>query len=37
MAIEPPVLDELVDARQREDWAKVAGIVDWLASGREGH
>ena len=37
LAIEPPVLDELVDARRREDWRAVAGIVDWIASGREGH
>ena len=37
LAIDPPVLDELVEARRREDWRAVAGIVDWLASGREGH
>ena len=34
MAIEPQVLDDLVAARRREDWPTVAGIVDWLASGR---
>jgi hypothetical protein len=34
MSIEAPVLDELVSARAREDWAAVAGIIDWLDSGR---
>ena len=34
MAIAPPVLDELVEARRREDWVAVAGIVDWLDAGR---
>ena len=33
MAIEPPVLRELIEARRREDWAAVAGIVDWLEAG----
>jgi hypothetical protein len=33
MAIEPPVLRELVDARRREDWVAVGGIVDWLEAG----
>lgn len=33
MAVEPPVLRELLAARQREDWAKVAGILDWLETG----
>ena len=33
MAVEPPVLRELIAARQREDWAAVAGIVDWLEAG----
>jgi hypothetical protein len=33
MAVEPQALRELVAARQREDWAAVAGIVDWLAAG----
>jgi len=37
LAIAPPVLEELIQARRREDWATVAGIVDWLVSGREGH
>jgi hypothetical protein len=34
MSVEPRVLDELIEARRREDWAAVAGIIDWLASGR---
>jgi hypothetical protein len=33
MAIEPQALRDLVDARRREDWEAVAGIVDWLAAG----
>lgn len=33
MAVEPAVLRELVDARRREDWAKVAGMIDWLEAG----
>jgi hypothetical protein len=33
MAAEPQVLRELIDARRREDWAAVAGIVDWLEAG----
>ena len=32
MAIEPLALRQLVEAREREDWEAVAGIVDWLAS-----
>ncbi|HEX8084470.1 MAG TPA: DUF6027 family protein [Solirubrobacteraceae bacterium] len=34
MALEPQVLRDLVDARRREDWEAVAGIVDWLDAGR---
>jgi hypothetical protein len=34
LSIEPRVLQDLLDAREREDWAAVAGIIDWLASGR---
>lgn len=34
MALEPRVLGDLVDARRREDWTSVAGIIDWLAAGR---
>jgi hypothetical protein len=37
MSISPQVLDDLVAAREREDWVAVAGIVDWLAAGRDGH
>ena len=33
LSVEPQVLHELIDARRREDWEAVAGIVDWLASG----
>jgi len=33
MAVEPQALRDLIDARRREDWAAVAGIVDWLAAG----
>jgi hypothetical protein len=33
MAIEPPVLRDLIAARRREDWAAVGGIVDWLEAG----
>jgi hypothetical protein len=33
MAIEPQVLRELIAARAREDWASVAGIIDWLEAG----
>jgi hypothetical protein len=31
--IGPAVLGELVQARQANDWAKVAGIIDWLEAG----
>jgi hypothetical protein len=34
MALEPSVLRDLVEARRREDWDAVAGIVDWLDAGR---
>ena len=33
MTVEPQVLRELIEARRREDWERVAGIVDWLESG----
>ena len=33
MAMEPRALRELIAARKREDWAAVAGIVDWLEAG----
>jgi hypothetical protein len=33
MSLEPRVLEQLVEARRREDWTAVAGIIDWLRSG----
>lgn len=33
MATPPLVLRQLVDARQREDWDAVGGLIDWLAAG----
>ena len=33
LAIEPQALRELIEARRREDWEVVAGIVDWLEAG----
>ena len=33
LAVEPQALRDLIDARRREDWDAVAGIVDWLESG----
>ena len=33
LSVEPQVLDELIDARHREDWPAVAGIIDWLEAG----
>jgi hypothetical protein len=33
MAMEPLALRDLIEARGREDWTKVAGIIDWLESG----
>lgn len=34
MLIEPQVMRDLIEARRREDWAKVAALIDWLAAGR---
>ena len=34
LSVEPQALGELIDARRREDWPAVAGIIDWLAAGR---
>ena len=34
LSVEPQALDELIDARHREDWPAVAGIIDWLEAGR---
>jgi hypothetical protein len=33
LAVEPQVLRDLVAARKREDWAAVAGMIDWLEAG----
>jgi hypothetical protein len=33
MSLDPRVLQDLIAAREREDWVAVAGIVDWLSSG----
>jgi hypothetical protein len=33
LAVEPQALRDLFAARDREDWAAVAGIVDWLRAG----
>jgi hypothetical protein len=34
LSVHPQALDDLIAARHREDWAAVAGIVDWLEAGR---
>jgi hypothetical protein len=33
MTLPSQALRDLIDARHREDWPKVAGIVDWLEAG----
>jgi hypothetical protein len=33
LAVEPEMLRRLYEAREREDWDAVAGIVDWLRAG----
>jgi hypothetical protein len=33
MSADPRALRDLIDARRREDWAAVGGIVDWLEAG----
>lgn len=33
IAVEPQVLCDLIEAKDREDWGRVEGIVDWLAAG----
>jgi hypothetical protein len=33
LAVEPRVLQDLVAAREREDWTAVAGLIDWLRAG----
>ena len=32
MAIPPLAMEQLLEARRREDWEAVGGIVDWLAA-----
>ena len=34
MSLEPTVVRDLIDARERKDWDAVAGIVDWLKAGQ---
>ena len=34
LACGPDPLRELVEAREAEDWPRVAGIIDWIAAGR---
>lgn len=36
MSLDSLVLEDLIAARKREDWAAVAGIIDWLEVGRSG-
>jgi hypothetical protein len=33
LSVEPQALHDLIDARRREDWEAVGGIIDWLAAG----
>jgi hypothetical protein len=33
LSIEPQVLRDLHEAREREDWDAVAGMLDWLRAG----
>lgn len=33
LSLEPRALQDLIEAREREDWTAVAGIIDWLGSG----
>lgn len=33
MATQPLVLQQLVEARRREDWDAVGGLIDWLGAG----
>jgi hypothetical protein len=32
MSIQPLALRQLIEARQREDWEAVGGLIDWLDS-----
>ena len=33
LSLEPQALRDLIEARRREDWRAVAGIIDWLEAG----
>lgn len=33
LAMEPQALRRLLEARRREDWHEVGGMIDWLAAG----
>lgn len=33
LSLEPAALRDLIEARRREDWRAVAGIIDWLEAG----
>jgi hypothetical protein len=33
LSIQPQALTDLIEARNAEDWPKVAGIIDWLEAG----
>lgn len=34
LALGPDPLNALMEARRVEDWARVAGLLDWIAAGR---
>lgn len=33
LSLEPQAVRDLIEARGREDWRSVAGIIDWLEAG----
>jgi hypothetical protein len=33
LSLQPLVLRDLIEARRREDWAAIAGMIDWLEAG----
>ena len=35
LAMDPQALRDLIVARKAEDWARVAGLIDWLEAGLE--
>lgn len=37
LAIDPPVLRDLIAARKAGDWEKVASLIDWLEAGLKGN